>query len=79
MRRRKMNNSTILDFLSKHCKANKHSECVGRWNGLDIEVLCYCNCHSKEEEEEKQASALVEEPHANALGNNLPFQERNPK
>jgi hypothetical protein len=68
-----MNSSTILDFLSKYCKSNKHCECVGRWNGLGIEVSCYCNCHNREEKQ--QASAWVEEPLANAKVNDLPFQE----
>ena len=65
---------TVLDFLSKHCKTNKHWECAGKWNGLGIEALCYCNCHGKEQEEEKQASASVEGPQANARLNELPFQ-----
>lgn len=68
-----MNSSTVLDFLSKQCKNNKHCECAGKWNGLGIEALCYCNCHKEQEEEKQQAIAWVLEPLANAKVNDFSF------
>lgn len=42
--------STIIDFLSRECKTNKHHECVSKWHGLGLEIYCYCNCHNRKED-----------------------------
>jgi hypothetical protein len=38
----------VIDFISKQCKDNLHSECSGRWEGLGFEIICACKCkHDK--------------------------------
>lgn len=53
----------LLDFLSKSCKANIHSVCAGRWQGIGLEVYCSCECHGKQE----KVLNLVAGPVANTL------------
>jgi hypothetical protein len=40
-----MDKASSLQFLSKECKGNQHSQCHSRWEGLAIEVSCSCECH----------------------------------
>jgi hypothetical protein len=47
--------SNSLDFLSRDCKSNKHHECIGRWDGLGLEIYCYCSCHNN-----KKGESIVE-------------------
>jgi hypothetical protein len=51
-----------IDFVSKQCKENIHSECSGRWVGLGFEFICSCEC-----EHNKNGRVLerVEGPRAN--------------
>lgn len=59
-----MNNTsiTVIDFISKQCKDDRHCECSGRWEGLGFEIICACKCkHDKN----SQALEQVEEPFSN--------------
>jgi hypothetical protein len=49
-----------LEFLSKACKIDKHSECFSAWEGLGFLITCYCLCHKQKQEQE--ALAEVEDP-----------------
>jgi hypothetical protein len=48
-----------FDFLSRECKAGDHARCVGRWQGLSIEVLCNCKCKHTPIEKKLDAEILV--------------------
>jgi len=39
--------SIVVDFISKQCKDNLHSECGSRWVGLGLEIICSCECKHK--------------------------------
>ena len=41
-----MNETNLVEFLSKQCKNKVHIECCGLWEGLGFEVLCECMCHT---------------------------------
>jgi hypothetical protein len=59
-----LNNTTamVIDFISKQCKDNLHSECSGRWEGLGFEFICTCRCkHDKN----SQALESVHQPSSN--------------
>jgi hypothetical protein len=43
----KLTKEKILEFCSKYCKNNIHSQCHAIWNGLGFEVICNCVCHVK--------------------------------
>jgi hypothetical protein len=60
--------SSILDFLSRHCKVNEHDDCFGRWQGLGLEIYCYCKCHDKKGD----ALTEVHEPETNAINRMQP-------
>jgi hypothetical protein len=37
----------LIEFCSKYCKNNIHSQCHKIWNGLGFQVICICICHKK--------------------------------
>ena len=37
----------IADFISRQCKEQNHTQCIGRWTGVAIEVVCNCKCDHK--------------------------------
>jgi len=48
----------IADFVSRHCREKNHSQCVGRWTGMGIEVLCNCRCnHGKLKGNDQEANS----------------------
>ena len=42
-----MSKEELLEFCSKYCKSNIHTQCHAIWNGFGFEVICNCNCHKK--------------------------------
>ena len=42
-----MSEQDLLEFCSKLCKINYHSQCSGRWEGFGFQILCKCECHGK--------------------------------
>lgn len=48
--RHRITDSSILEFVSKHCKQDKRHDCAGMI-GLGFEVICTCKCdHTMQEE-----------------------------
>lgn len=43
-----MTDSTILEFVNKHCKQDRHHDCAGKWIGFGFEVICMCKCGHSE-------------------------------
>jgi hypothetical protein len=39
-----MTDGTILEFVNKYCKQDRHHDCAGKWTGFGFEVICIHNC-----------------------------------
>jgi hypothetical protein len=62
-----MNDNTVLQFTSKDCKNNVHSNCHSSWTGLGFNIICSCICHGQ-----KSAASLIKNKTCTGLsiGNN---------
>jgi len=61
----------LIEFCSKHCKSNIHSQCHEVWNGFGFEVICNCSCHKKGEmlDEGKSPSNITKLPSIRSSNN----------
>jgi hypothetical protein len=42
-------NPLEIEFVSRQCKTDEHSECDGQWSGFGFQIVCSCKCgHWKE-------------------------------
>jgi hypothetical protein len=61
-----MMDNSLVEFCSKECRSNSHSDCARQWEGFGFIVICSCTCHIKKK---KLALHLVGGPAGNATGN----------
>lgn len=54
-----------LQFFSKDCRNDKHSECSACWEGLGFVATCDCTCHKQEQKALADSSHAIQ---ANAAG-----------
>ena len=40
-----MNSKELMEFHSKECKQDRHSNCARQWEGFGFNVICKCDCH----------------------------------
>jgi hypothetical protein len=44
-----MKSNIMVEFNSKECRSNRHSDCARQWKGMGFIALCMCTCHKEEE------------------------------
>ena len=57
-----MTEGTALEFRSRDCKREEHSQCHRSWTGLGFLATCCCICHRQKQ----KALVQVVGPGANA-------------